>query len=472
MNKYLRVIKTTLSLAILAFFLSEYVLSHESFILGQFFTKVLSLQWVLLALIMVWLGVLIILDFSIDDLPLVGLAAITVAFLLRSGAVRINLDAFVLIFGMTIGRTMRFLFRQKTLWKNEGPPQPDKIMSQTNFGPAAILFHPNSGAYYFVVGLILLLAIASCCQLHVPNPFYNGPRWMGIWDNPNEFGMLMGAGVVLAVGLLATPGHEEGKRKNWLTIILFIATGLMTVGLLFSFSRGAWLGSGIGLTYLAGTYRRLNWRYILPGILCVGGLVWILWNGTSESTPWYLKRMDLGRASAQHRVAAWRAGLEMMRDHPFGVGWNKSVEVYYANYSPPQGGAGAIATNDYLMLGTQLGVPGLLCFLVYVATCFRGSKSEVPHSKEEPQYDSQKGKPKPAAGSKIGGSGLDGSQLACRAGALSMLAAFWFDDGLFNLATAAVFWILLELGRAERSLIRKTFRPAPASHRREVTSAT
>ena len=362
MNKYLRVIKITLSLAILAFFLSEYALSHESFVLGQFFTKVLSLQWVLLVLIVVWLGMLILLDFGIGDLPLVCLAAITVAFLLRSGAVRINLDAFVLIFGMTIGRTMRFLFRQKTFWKNEGPARPDKITGQTNFGPAAILVHPNGSAYYFVVGLILLLAIASCCQLHVPNPFYNGPRWMGIWDNPNEFGMLMGSGLVVSAGLLATRQKEEGKAKKCLSVMLFTATGLMTVGLLFSFSRGAWLGSGIGLMYLAGTYRRLNWRYLLPGILCVAGLVWILWNGTSESTPWYLKRMDLGRASAQHRVAAWKAGLEIMRDHPFGVGWNKSVEVYYSDYSPPQGGAGGDRDQRLFDVGNSAGITGIALF--------------------------------------------------------------------------------------------------------------
>jgi hypothetical protein len=27
-----------------------------------------------------------------------------------------------------------------------------------------------------------------------------------------------------------------------------------------------------------------------------------------------------------------------------------------------------------------------------------------------------------------------------------LLVAFWFDGGLFELATASVFWILLELG--------------------------
>jgi hypothetical protein len=38
----------------------------------------------------------------------------------------------------------------------------------------------------------------------------------------------------------------------------------------------------------------------------------------------------------------------------------------------------------------------------------------------------------------------------CRAGAVVLLVGFWFDGGLFKLATAAPFWILLELGRNEQ----------------------
>jgi len=33
-----------------------------------------------------------------------------------------------------------------------------------------------------------------------------------------------------------------------------------------------------------------------------------------------------------------------------------------------------------------------------------------------------------------------------------MLVAFWFDGGLFKLATASVFWILLELGSERQKL--------------------
>ncbi len=49
----------------------------------------------------------------------------------------------------------------------------------------------------FLIILVLLLAFLSAGR----NYYYNG-RWMGFWDNPNNYGVLMGAGVVLAAGLL------------------------------------------------------------------------------------------------------------------------------------------------------------------------------------------------------------------------------------------------------------------------------
>jgi len=149
--------------------------------------------------------------------------------------------------------------------------------------------------------------------------------------------------------------------------------------------------------------------------------------------------MDSNRPLAQHRVSAWRGALQIMRDHPLGVGWNKAVNIYGENYSPPEDGAGAIITNSYLMVGTELGLPGVLCFVAYVGLCLKNR----PHLTLTLS---------PPTGS---GEGIVASlatchlplQTACRAGAIVLLVAFWFDGGLFTLATAAVFWVLLELSQ-------------------------
>ena len=131
-----------------------------------------------------------------------------------------------------------------------------------------------------------------------------------------------------------------------------------------SYSRGAWIATTVGLLYLAKLMGSSS-----GGGFCLQflsqGVAWFFWN-TPRTAPWYFQRLDLSRGSVQHRVAAWKAGFEMMRDHPFGVGWNKTVSTYAQNYSPPENGAAAITTNDYLMLGTQIGIPALLCFISYV----------------------------------------------------------------------------------------------------------
>ena len=145
----------------------------------------------------------------------------------------------------------------------------------------------------------------------------------------------------------------------------------MVAGLVMSYSRGAVLANSVGLLYLAWSYGKLKWRHIVIG---AGGLVLasgLFWGRTADSAPWYLKRLDFSRPSAQHRVAAWKAAVQIMRDHPLGVGWNQAVSVYDTNYSPPEGGAPALTMNSYLMLGTELGLPGLLCFVAYVGLCFR-----------------------------------------------------------------------------------------------------
>jgi O-antigen ligase len=115
----------------------------------------------------------------------------------------------------------------------------------------------------------------------------------------------------------------------------------------------------------------------LAGGFVVAVVVLFFRNSTPDNAPWYMKRMDFGRASAQHRVAAWKAGFEIMRDHPLGVGWNNAVGVYEKSYSPPEDGAAALTTNSYLMLGTELGLPGLLCFVAYVGLCLRSPKPKV-----------------------------------------------------------------------------------------------
>ena len=140
----------------------------------------------------------------------------------------------------------------------------------------------------------------------------------------------------------------------------------------------------------------------------------------------------------------------------FGFGWNEPERVYGALYCPAKVDEGmAIRLNDYLMLGMTLGLPALACFVMYVGLSLslkskvQSPKPEVQSAEdagEQPEHGRQRaGLPAPPT-LDIGHWTLD-SAAVCRAGAAVMLVGFWFDGGLFRLATGATFWILLELGR-------------------------
>ena len=62
--------------------------------------------------------------------------------------------------------------------------------------------------------------------------------------------------------------------------------------------------------------------------------------------------------SWRNRVAAWEGALQMMSERSwFGFGWNQPERVYDQFYRPswlPE--VGAFQLNDYLTLGTSLGV--------------------------------------------------------------------------------------------------------------------
>jgi hypothetical protein len=545
-TKMKRLLQPTLPLAIVSVCLFGYVLNTHSGIFREYQEALLQEQWILLVCLAVWFGTFILLAFGLNDLSLIGLLLIAIGgYFMSQTTNRPATDAIILLAGMTLGKGARFMLRLKA----EG----QRLKEGKENIPEFSIQHLELRVFLF--GLVLLLAFGSLWHLDVAQNFYPGTRWTGLWDNPNTYGMLMGAGVTLTIGILAERLKAKGQRLNRepgvsgqqsvvsnqnkllrflrsfadkmlvgdsrslsLRILLFVAALMMGTGLIFSYSRGAWLATGIGLLYLAKAYRKFKWRspkvFVLSAfcllLLLVG--VWFFWNNTPENASWMEKRLDLGRASAQHRVAAWRGALQMMRDHPFGVSWNKTIETYQRNYSPPEGGAAAITTNDYLMLGTQLGWPGLVCFVAYVGLCFRGRarhsvRAAAGLGSAALLRGIGRGAPRPYPGVQgtadptlspavcsvvvptagCGGvsppaetpGGPPGQpagetpalRCACRAGALVMLVAFWFDGGLFKLATASVFWILLELGSERQKLKTETLKAESGRQFRHFTPA-
>jgi hypothetical protein len=315
---------------------------------------------------------------------------------------------------------------------------------------------------------VLLLAMASVWNMDAGRSFayHTHVRWAGPWENPNLFGLLMGTGVLLAVGTAATfyprfsilcvPGAGAWRRRvaqSAIVIWCLLTVMLLGRGLLHSYSRGAWLATGCGGMYLLwhwlgheisqiheGRSRisfisQLTRNWFPLSVILVCTFVLGFWH--FRQTEWHPAHRALSVVnpvdfSWRNRVAAWEGGVQIMAEHPwFGTGWNQP-EPLYANYYVPHklNESAAIEMNDYLMLGATLGIPALFCLGMYLwRSLVRSAERGARNERRETVLPSS-------------------TFLAttCRAGALVLLAGFWFDGGLFKVVTASSFWILLELG--------------------------
>jgi O-antigen ligase len=314
-----------------------------------------------------------------------------------------------------------------------------------------------------VTMLVILLALASAWKTSTSHIFeYRGQaRWSGTWDNPNIYGLLLGAGMALAAGM----GIREWRvgdgrwRKIILLISCLVAFGLMGCGLLHSYSRGAWLATFCGLGFLVFHVFRcqvpssskseilcgscVSWfknNWLPAGVILLSVVVLSFWH--FRQTEWHPAHRAFSVSnqndfSWRNRIAAWKGDMQMMAEKPwFGFGWNQPEPIYDYYYRAPKVVEGmAIQLNDYLMLGATLGIPALFCFGMYLLCSLkRNAECGVRNAEGENGLEAR-----PAFGG-------DWIRITCRAGAIVLLVGFWFDGGLFKMATASTFWILLELG--------------------------
>ena len=192
-------------------------------------------------------------------------------------------------------------------------------------------------------------------------------RWCGPWENPNLAGLLMGVGIVLAMGLAPMllhgsdyrAGSEAGRRERMespslvirrvLFALCLVAVGFMGWALLRTLSRGAWMATCCGLFFLGGMllklYESMFFQFFRRNVLpmAVAGLslsALLIWN--SNGTGWRPIRRAATVAnqndfSWRNRVTAWEGALNIFAHYPwFGGGWNQPEQLYALNYYLPR----------------------------------------------------------------------------------------------------------------------------------------
>ncbi len=190
-------------------------------------------------------------------------------------------------------------------------------------------------------------------------------------------GMLM-MGVVLLAGIAV---YYLLKKENRAALLFGAASLVSALGLLFTFTRGSWLGAAAGLLILAVfADRRLLIALLVAGIILFFGL---------KDTQFGQRAADSFNpkqgSSAGERLYMWKAGIDIVKDNPLtGIGTG-ALEKVYPDYRYPEAvemNAGHVH-NNFIQAAVISGIPGLVFLLFLFVSIFAGFVKALKKASKE-----------------------------------------------------------------------------------------
>ncbi len=190
--------------------------------------------------------------------------------------------------------------------------------------------------------------------------------------NPNILGTFLVMTVAYCCGIFAP---LKGGKTRW---ALFIIFALATFCLILTFSRGNWVAFFWVLFIFAGAFYH---KAFLPFI---GGGLGVLYVGWSRLSERIMSIFSIHDTSAELRLFYLQSSVDMIEEHPFGVGWygyqfafpdynffiDEDVIMYHGH-------------NLLLNITAELGIPGILLFL-YVMVQLVILARQIRHRKAKP----------------------------------------------------------------------------------------
>jgi len=250
---------------------------------------------------------------------------------------------------------------------------------------------------------------------------YGAGRIYSTLENPNVFGKYLIFILVIAFGMIYY--FREYLHK-------FAAIGILGVAalsIIFTQSRGAWLG----LIFAMGVFALLRDRRLV--ILGLIALIIAPFFIPPEVMTRFLSIGDLADTSTSFRVSIWLGSLDMIRVFwPIGIGLGAENFTMIYNLYAFSAAHALHSHNLFLQLIIDFGVSGLAVFFLIMTSFFKSTFVSAT-------------------------AGLDRAMQAAAAvlGAamLGFLIQGLTDNVWFNYRVLGFFWLIVALGAASRSLI-------------------
>jgi len=159
-------------------------------------------------------------------------------------------------------------------------------------------------------------------------------------------------------------------RSKWKGKILCAVAGVLAVnGIVLTRSRGGLVGLAAGMAVALLTIPKRNRKTIVAGLIVAAlGSYALMDDSFLQRAETITAEEEERDGSAQARLNVWSASVEMLKDHPEGVGpGNFAISIgAYASVLENRD-----AHSTFVLCYSELGIPGLVLLLVIIAGTYR-----------------------------------------------------------------------------------------------------
>ncbi|HVA61409.1 MAG TPA: O-antigen ligase family protein [Mycobacteriales bacterium] len=161
------------------------------------------------------------------------------------------------------------------------------------------------------------------------------------------------------------------NQTGWRRIVALVSAGLIAAGIVLSVSRGAWLAVVASFVLYAAANRQHASRIV--GLALVAAVVTSLfvYANPGRVSQGVQAKQVVAQENVDSRLALYQGALGLTVRHPLlGVGPGNFGNYYYQITGAPPGTPPLLVVHDtYLEVAAELGVPGFIFFMTFLAMC-------------------------------------------------------------------------------------------------------
>ena len=188
-------------------------------------------------------------------------------------------------------------------------------------------------------------------------------RSTGFFNSPQTFGNYILLVLPVVFGLSSYSNTRREKRRLQLSSLIILTA------IIFSYTRGVWLGLIGGLIFMAILRSKKLLLLVVTGIIV--GFMFLAFLPSSKFTQRVVRTFKSGRPVGG-RIFFWKGSLRIIRDYPItGLGW-EGFGIVYPKYKPAKGRQLVChAHNNFIDMAVDSGLLGLGIFIWLLVTIYK-----------------------------------------------------------------------------------------------------